>query len=193
MTILSDEEIEILCRDHQMITPFTGTQIKTHSNGKRAISYGVSSYGYDIRAGFTFKIFSNINNTVADPKNFDERSFVEVKVDKPGDHILIPPNSFALTHSLEHFKMPRDVTGVVLGKSTLARVGIVCICTPLEAGWEGYVTLEFANTTPLPAVLYAGEGCCQVLFLKGKPCKTSYLDRGGKYMYQGEEVVLPRV
>lgn len=194
--ILSDQEItalsspELVC---PMISPFQASQVRTLDNGERALSYGVSSYGYDVRCGYKFKVFSNVNATVVDPKNFDQQSFVEVEAKKQGDAIIIPPNSFVLTHSLDHFNMPRDVTGVVLGKSTYARCGIICIATPLEAGWSGYVTLEFANTTPLPAKLYAGEGCCQVLFLQGKPCLTSYADRGGKYMHQGEDVVLPRM
>lgn len=157
---------------------------------KKIVSYGLSSYGYDLRCGNKFKIFTNVNSTVIDPKKFDEKSFVEFE----GDICIIPPNSFVLCASLERIKMPKDVTGVVLGKSTYARTGISCLATPLEAGWEGYVTLEFANTTPLPAMLYAGEGCCQVLFFKGSiPCEVSYADRGGKYNNQAAGPVTARV
>ena len=155
----------------------------------RIISYGLSSYGYDLRCGNKFKIFTNVNSTVINPKNFDNKSFVDYE----GDVCIIPPNSFVLAASMERIVMPRDVTGVVLGKSTYARCGIDCLATPLEAGWEGHVTLEFANTTPLPAMLYAGEGCCQVLFLQGDRCITSYADRNGKYQNQEEGPVTPRV
>lgn len=148
---------------------------------KKVISYGVSSYGYDIRVANEFKIFTNINSTVVDPKNFDEKSFV----DFIGDVCIIPPNSFVLARSVEYFCMPKNVTGIVLGKSTYARCGISTLATPLEAGWEGYITLEFANTTPLPAMIYANEGACQVLFMEGEvDCLTSYADRAGKYMKQ---------
>lgn len=200
MSILSDQQIKDLCvpvayRNHfkPMITPFEENQVRQHSDGSKCISYGLSSYGYDLRCGFDFRIFSNINSSVVDPKDFDHNSFVDVKVEKPGDFILIPPNSFALSNSLEFMDIPRNVTGVVTGKSTLARCGIVCICTPLEAGWSGYVTLEFANTTPLPVKLYAGEGSCQVLFYEGDPCITSYDERNGKYMGQPAIPVLPKV
>lgn len=161
---------------------------------EKIISYGTSSYGYDLRCGHKFKIFSNINAAIVDPKGLDPQSFVDVEVQNDGDYIIVPPNGFALTYSLEHIKMPKDVTGVVLGKSTYARTGLICIATPLEAGWEGYVTLEFANSTPLPMKLYAGEGCCQVLFHRGAvQCEVSYADRNGKYMNQPAEVVLPTV
>lgn len=193
MSILSDNQIHDLCfRAEPMISPFTGRQVK-EIDGKRAISWGLSSYGYDLRCGLKFKIFSNINSTCVDPKNFDPRAFVDVEVSNVGDCVIIPPNSFVLAHSLEHIAMPRNVTAVVLGKSTYARVGVSCLATPLEAGWAGFVTLEFANTTPLPVKLYAGEGCCQVLFFEGRQCKVSYADRAGKYMNQGAEVVLPLV
>lgn len=194
MTILSDIEIEFHSTNgNDMISPFTPSQVREHENGDKCISYGLSSYGYDLRAGYQFKIFSNINSTIVDPKNFDNNSFVEINLEKPGDYILIPPNSFVLTHSLEKLNIPRDITGVVIGKSSICRCGIDCLSTPLEAGWQGYVTLEFSNTTPLPAKLYAGEGCCQVLFHKGNSCKVSYADRDGKYMNQGCNVTLPKV
>lgn len=197
MSILSDNQIRSYCLKgftyRSMIEPFTPDQVRKHDTGEKCISYGLSSYGYDLRAGFEFKIFSNVNSTVVDPKNFDNNSFVEVVVKNPGDFILIPPNSFVLTHSLEKINMPRNVTGVVTGKSTLARCGIICICTPLESEWSGFITLEFANTTPLPVKLYAGEGCCQVLFYEGSPCDVSYADRSGKYMNQENKVVLPKV
>jgi dCTP deaminase len=157
---------------------------------KKVVSYGLSSYGYDLRIGNKFKIFTNINSTVIDPKNFDERNFVEFE----GDVCIIPPNSFVLAYSLEKIRMPRNVTGNVLGKSTYARCGISCLATPLEAGWEGHVTLEFANTTPLPAKLYAFEGAAQIEFFEGSDaCEVSYADRKGKYMDQEAAPVAPRV
>lgn len=171
-----------------MIEPFANRSVK-EEDGKRLISYGLSSYGYDLRIGNKFKIFTNINSTVIDPKNFDTDSFVDFE----GDVCIIPPNSFVLAASVEYIRMPRNVTGVVLGKSTYARTGIVCIATPLEAEWEGHVTLEFANTTPLPAMLYANEGAAQVLFFEGEDCLTSYMDRGGKYQFQESGPVLPKV
>ena len=173
-----------MARDHKMIEPFVDTQVRGS-----AISYGVSSYGYDIRVADEFKIFTNINNTVIDPKNFDPRSFVDVKTDV----CIVPPNSFALARTIEYFRIPRDVLTVCLGKSTYARCGIIVNVTPLEPGWEGHVTLEFSNTTPLPAKVYANEGACQFLFLQGnEPCETSYADRAGKYMGQ-RGVTLPRL
>ena len=205
MSILSDKEIIELCNgqllslgdprfisrdNNMMIEPFEPSQVKTNKDGNRLVSFGTSSYGYDIRVADDFKIFTNVNSTVIDPKDFDSESFVDFK----GPVCIIPPNSFVLARSVEKFKMPRDVTGLVLGKSTYARCGISCLATPLEAGWEGYVTLEFANTTPLPAKLYANEGAAQVLFFRGNvQCNTSYADRDGKYQHQGAEVVLPKV
>lgn len=171
-----------------MIEPFTNRCVR-EEEGKKIISYGLSSYGYDLRIGNKFKIFTNINSTVINPKDFDKRSFVDFE----GDVCIIPPNSFVLAASLEYIRMPRNVTGVVLGKSTYARTGIVCIATPLEAEWEGHVTLEFANTTPLPAMLFANEGAAQVLFFDGEECLTSYADRGGKYQCQEAGPVLPKV
>ena len=172
-----------------MIEPFEPGQVR-EVNGHRIVSYGTSSYGYDLRCADEFKIFTNINNTVIDPKNFDPRSFVDVKTDV----CIVPPNSFALARTIEYFRIPRDVLTICLGKSTYARCGIIVNVTPFEPEWEGYVTLEFSNTTPLPAKIYAGEGCAQVLFFesdKDDVCETSYKDRGGKY--QGQVgVTLPR-
>jgi dCTP deaminase len=157
---------------------------------EKIVSYGLSSYGYDVRCADEFKIFTNINSTVIDPKAFDEKSFVDFK----GPVCIIPPNSFALARTLERFKIPRDVLTVCLGKSTYARCGIIVNVTPFEPEWEGYVTLEFSNTTPLPAKIYANEGVAQVLFFKAdEVCETSYKDRGGKYQGQGAEPVCPKV
>ena len=189
MSIKSDREIIQLCQgDKPMISPFNDKLINKKDD-ERVISYGLSSYGYDLRIGNHFRIFTNINNTVINPKNFDERSFV----DFVGDVCIIPPNSFVLAYSLEEIDLPRNITGLVIGKSTYARTGINCICTPLEAGWKGHVTLEFANTTPLPAMMFANEGACQVLFFEGEDCITSYADRGGKYMNQAAMPVIPKV
>jgi dCTP deaminase len=157
---------------------------------EKIVSYGLSSYGYDVRCADEFKIFTNINSTVVDPKNFDEKSFVDFK----GDVCVIPPNSFALARTVERFKIPRDVLTICLGKSTYARCGIIVNVTPFEPEWEGYVTLEFSNTTPLPAKIYANEGVAQVLFLQSdEACDVSYKDRGGKYMNQGDQPVCPKV
>jgi dCTP deaminase len=198
--ILSDRELidiqnQSTAKGLPFIEPFYEKQVRYREEEpkERVISYGVSSYGYDLRAGLKFKIFSNTHCGVVDPKDFDNRNFVDVELEKASDYILIPPNGFILTHSMEHIRMPRDVTGVVLGKSTIARSGLDTLCTPLEAGWEGHVTLEFSNTTPLPVKFYAGEGCCQVLFFRGGDCITSYADRGGKYMGQSADVILPRL
>ncbi|HLS21301.1 MAG TPA: dCTP deaminase [Paenalcaligenes sp.] len=170
-----------------MIEPFAPEQVR-EVEGQRVISFGTSSYGYDVRCAHEFKIFTNINSTIVDPKNFDEKSFVDYE----GDVCIIPPNSFALARTMEYFRIPRDVLTICLGKSTYARCGIIVNVTPLEPEWEGYVTLEFSNTTPLPAKIYAGEGCAQMLFIGGhEECEVSYKDRGGKY--QGQTgVTLPR-
>lgn len=160
---------------------------------EKIISYGLSSFGYDLRLGHKFKIFTNVNSRMVDPKNFDDMTFVDFEVEKDGDEIIIPPNSFILGYSLEYLTIPRDVVGIVVGKSTIARCGIDCLVTPLEPEWQGHVTLEFSNTTPLPAKLYAGEGCCQVVFHKGNPCEVSYADRKGKYMGQCADVVTAKV
>ena len=172
---------------HGMIAPFEAQQVR-HVDNKRVISYGTSSYGYDIRCSREFKIFTNINSAVVDPKNFDENSFVDVNADV----CIIPPNSFALARTVEYFRIPRDVLTICLGKSTYARCGIIVNVTPLEPEWEGHVTLEFSNTTTLPAKIYANEGVAQVLFIGAdEVCETSYRDREGKY--QGQTgVTLPR-
>ena len=178
-----------MATEHGMIEPFEAGQVRA-SGGERLISYGTSSYGYDVRCSREFKVFTNINSATVDPKNFDEGSFVDVV----GDVCVIPPNSFALASTVEYFRIPRNVLTVCLGKSTYARCGIIVNVTPFEPEWEGYVTLEFSNTTPLPAKIYAGEGCAQVLFFesdKDDVCETSYKDRGGKY--QGQVgVTLPK-
>ncbi|MCX7274538.1 MAG: dCTP deaminase [Burkholderiales bacterium] len=186
MTIKSDKWIRRMA-PQGMIEPFEPGQVR-EINGRRIVSYGTSSYGYDIRCADEFKIFTNINSTIVDPKDFDEKSFVDFK----GDVCIIPPNSFALARTVEFFRIPRSVLTICLGKSTYARCGIIVNVTPLEPEWEGHVTLEFSNTTPLPARIYAGEGCAQVLFLESdEVCETSYKDRGGKY--QGQlGVTLPR-
>lgn len=170
-----------------MIAPFEPGQIRS-VNDQKIVSYGTSSYGYDVRCAREFKIFTNINSTIVDPKRFDEKSFIDFE----GDVCIIPPNSFALARTVEYFRIPRDVLTICLGKSTYARCGIIVNVTPLEPEWEGHVTLEFSNTTPLPAKIYANEGCAQFLFISGDDvCETSYKDRGGKY--QGQRgVTLPR-
>ena len=176
-----------MARDHAMIEPFEADQVRYSDKGK-VISFGTSSYGYDIRCSDEFKIFTNINSAIVDPKNFDANSFVDFK----GDVCIIPPNSFALARTIEYFRIPRNVLTVCLGKSTYARCGIIVNVTPFEPEWEGHVTLEFSNTTPLPAKIYANEGIAQVLFFESdEECETSYKDRGGKY--QGQQgVTLPR-
>jgi dCTP deaminase len=173
-----------MARDHKMIEPFVESQVRGS-----AISYGVSSYGYDIRVADEFKIFTNINNTVIDPKNFDPRSFVDVKTDV----CIVPPNSFALARTIEYFRIPRDVLTICLGKSTYARCGIIVNVTPFEPEWEGTVTLEISNTTPLPAKIYANEGIAQVLFFQSdEACEMSYKDKKGKYQAQ-TGVTLPKI
>lgn len=173
-----------------MIEPFEPGQVKHAGDGQRIVSYGTSSYGYDVRCSREFKVFTNINSTIVDPKHFDPKSFVDIE----DDVCIIPPNSFALARTVEYFRIPRDVLVVCLGKSTYARCGIIVNVTPLEPEWEGHVTLEFSNTTPLPARIYANEGVAQMLFFQADSddvCETSYRDRGGKY--QGQRgVTLPR-
>jgi dCTP deaminase len=184
MTIKSDRWIKRMAREHKMIEPFVESQVRGS-----AISYGVSSYGYDIRVADEFKVFTNINNTVIDPKNFDPRSFVDVKTDV----CIVPPNSFALARTIEYFRIPRDVLTICLGKSTYARCGIIVNVTPFEPEWEGTVTLEISNTTPLPAKIYANEGIAQVLFFQSdEPCEMSYKDKKGKYQAQ-TGVTLPKI
>ncbi len=187
MTIKSDKWIKRMAENEGMIAPFEPGQVRENEDGK-IISYGTSSYGYDVRCSNEFKIFTNVNSATIDPKAFDPQSFVDVK----GDYCIIPPNSFALARTVEYFKIPRSVLTVCLGKSTYARCGIIVNVTPLEPEWEGHVTLEFSNTTNLPAKIYANEGVAQMLFFESDEiCETSYADRGGKY--QGQTgVTLPR-
>lgn len=187
MTIKSDKWIQEMAINHGMIEPFAYDQVRETKDGK-IISYGTSSYGYDVRCANEFKIFTNINTTIVDPKNFDENSFVSLETDA----CIIPPNSFALARTVEYFKIPRNVLVICLGKSTYARCGIIVNVTPLEPEWEGHVTLEFSNTTNLPAKIYANEGVAQLLFFESDDiCKISYKDRFGKY--QGQRgVTLPR-
>lgn len=176
-----------MATQHKMIEPFASGQVK-EENGQRIVSYGTSSYGYDVRCSTHFKIFTNINSAVVDPKDFNPESFVDYE----GDVCIIPPNSFALASTVEYFRIPRSVLTVCLGKSTYARCGIIVNVTPLEPEWEGHVTLEFSNTTPLPAKIYANEGVAQMLFFESdEECETSYKDKGGKY--QGQTgVTLPK-
>lgn len=187
MSIKSDRWIRRMSEEYGMIEPFEPQQIK-EADGHKIISYGTSSYGYDIRCAREFKIFTNINSTIVDPKNFDPKNFVTIE----DDCCIIPPNSFALARTVEYFRIPRNVLTICLGKSTYARCGIIVNVTPFEPEWEGYVTLEFSNTTPLPAKIYANEGVAQVLFFESdEVCETSYKDRGGKYMGQ-TGVTLPK-
>ncbi|MFP5349297.1 MAG: dCTP deaminase [Gammaproteobacteria bacterium] len=188
MTIKSDKWIRRMAESHGMIEPFEPRQVKSNGNGN-LVSFGTSSYGYDIRCSNEFKIFTNINSTIVDPKQFDAKSFVDFR----GDVCIIPPNSFALARTVEYFRIPRNVLTLCLGKSTYARCGIIVNVTPLEPEWEGHVTLEFSNTTPLPAKIYANEGVAQVIFLESdEVCETSYKDRKGKY--QGQQgVTLPKI
>jgi dCTP deaminase len=184
MSIQSDRWITRMAREHGMIEPFESSQVRSG-----VISYGVSSYGYDMRVAPEFRIFTNVLNSIVDPKNFDPKSFVEFE----GDVCIVPPNSFALARSVEYFRIPRDVVTITVGKSTYARCGIITNVTPFEPEWEGFVTLEISNTTPLPAKIYANEGIAQVLFFKGEEGpETSYKDKKGKY--QGQKgVTLPRL
>ena len=184
MPVQSDKWIKRMAFDHKMIEPFEDKQIRGNS-----ISYGVSSYGYDARVGSEFKIFTNVNTEIVDPKNFKPTSFVT----KKGPECIIPPNSFVLASTIEYFRIPNDVLVICLGKSTYARCGIIVNVTPLEPGWEGHVTLEFSNTTPLPAKIYANEGVAQFVFIKGnEDPAVSYADRNGKY--QGQKgVTLPKI
>jgi dCTP deaminase len=187
MSIKSDKWIRRMALEHRMIEPFEPRQVRER-NGEKIVSYGTSSYGYDVRCANEFKIFTNINSTIVDPKRFDEKSFVDLTAEV----CIIPPNSFALARTVEYFRIPRDVLTICLGKSTFARCGIIVNVTPLEPEWEGHVTLEFSNSTPLPAKIYANEGVAQMLFLQSdEVCETSYKDRGGKY--QGQKgVTLPK-
>src|SRR5947207_3322690 len=184
MAVKPDRWIRRMSLEHKMIEPFEDRQVR-----EGVVSYGVSSYGYDIRVADEFKIFTNINSSLIDPKNFDRRSFVDLKADV----CIVPPNSFALARTIEYFKIPRNVITICLGKSTYARCGIIVNVTPFEPEWEGTATLEISNTTPLPAKIYANEGIAQVLFFQSdEPCRTSYRDKKGKYQAQ-VEVTLPRI
>jgi len=184
MTIKSDSWIRRMAQEKRMIEPFVDGQIR-----EGVISYGLSSYGYDIRVSNEFKIFTNVHSAIVDPKNFNPKSFV----DFTGDICVIPPNSFVLAQTVEYFRIPRDVLTICVGKSTYARCGLIVNVTPFEPEWEGYVTLEISNTTPLPARIYANEGISQVLFFQSDEiCETSYADRKGKYQKQ-QSIVLPRI
>ena len=184
MAIKSDRWIRKMALEQDMINPFHEKQMR-----EGVISYGLSSYGYDLRVADEFKIFTNVNNAVVDPKNFSASSFVDVQT----DICIVPPNSFALARSVEYFKIPRDVLTICVGKSTYARCGIIVNVTPFEPEWEGFVTLEISNTTPLPARIYANEGLCQILFFQSdEPCEISYKDKKGKY--QGQKgIMLPKL
>lgn len=183
MSIMSDTWIRHMAQKEQMISPFV-----ERVAGDGIISYGLSSYGYDARMAPEFKVFTNVDNALVDPKQFDMRSFV----DRPGDSCIIPPNSFVLTKTVEYFKVPRDILAICIGKSTYARCGLIVNVTPLNPGWEGHVTLEISNTTPLPARIYAHEGICQFLFFKGEqPPGVSYDEFGGRY-HKITEVEVPR-
>jgi len=183
-SIKADRWIKKMALETGMIDPFEDRQVRAG-----VISYGLSSYGYDIRVADEFKVFTNINSTVVDPKNFDARSFVDVRADV----CIIPPNSFALAKTVEYFRIPRDVLTVCVGKSTYARCGLIVNVTPFEPEWEGFVTLEISNTTPLPAKVYANEGIAQVLFFQSdEPCEVSYADKKGKYQKQ-QGLTLPRM
>ncbi|HUK64020.1 MAG TPA: dCTP deaminase [Dongiaceae bacterium] len=184
MSIKPDHWIRRMCREHGMIEPFEEKQVR-----EGVVSYGVSSYGYDIRVADEFKIFTNVMSTVVDPKNVDPASMVDFR----GDVCLVPPNSFALARTIEYFRIPRNVLTICVGKSTYARCGIITNVTPFEPEWEGHVTLEISNTTPLPARIYANEGIAQVLFFESdEPCETSYRDKAGKYQAQ-RGITLPRL
>jgi dCTP deaminase len=188
MSVQPDHWIHKMALEHGMIEPFVERQVRV-TKEKNIISYGLSSYGYDLRVADEFKVFTNVFNTVVDPKNFDDRSFVDIKTDV----CIVPPNSFALARSIEYFRIPRDVLTICVGKSTYARCGIIVNVTPFEPEWEGHVTLEISNTTPLPARIYADEGLAQVVFFQAtSPCKESYADRHGKYMKQ-RGITIPRV
>jgi dCTP deaminase len=192
MSIKSDRWIRRMAREHRMIEPFVDGQVRElDREGRKVISYGVSSYGYDMRVAPEFKIFTNVLSAIVDPKQFDSKSFVEFE----GEVCIVPPNSFALARSVEYFRIPRNCLTICVGKSTYARCGIITNVTPFEPEWEGYVTLEISNTTPLPAKIYANEGICQVLFFEADDddvCETSYADKAGKYQAQ-TGVTLPKL
>ena len=180
MSLKSDKWIRKMAREQEMITPFVENQVKNIKDQKM-VSYGLSSYGYDVRIGNHFKVFTNVYSTIVDPKNFNEDAFVDIE----GDVCMIPPNSFALASTIEYFRIPRGCLTICLGKSTYARCGIIVNVTPFEPEWEGHVTIEISNTTPLPAKIYSNEGIAQVLFFEAQEvCEVSYADRAGKYMKQ---------
>ena len=180
MSLQSDRWIRKMALEEGIIEPFVDAQVKSIEN-RKIVSYGLSSYGYDVRVGSHFKVFTNVHNSIVDPKNFTEDAFVDIE----GDMCIIPPNSFALAHTIEYFRIPRGCLTICLGKSTYARCGIIVNVTPFEPEWEGHVTIEISNTTPLPAKIYANEGIAQVLFFEAKEvCEISYADRSGKYMKQ---------
>ena len=184
MAVMSDRWIRKMAQEQEMIKPFAESQVR-----EGVISYGISSYGYDLRVADEFKIFTNVNSTIVDPKHFDERSFVEFR----GPVCIIPPNSFALARSVEYFKIPRNILTICVGKSTYARCGIIVNVTPLEPEWEGFVTLEISNTAPLPARVYSNEGLCQIVFFNSdQVCEVSYKDKKGKYQAQ-KGIVLPKI
>ena len=188
MSLQSDKWIRKMALEKGMIEPFVDAQVKSFKNQK-IVSHGLSSYGYDIRVGSCFKVFTNVYNTIVDPKNFNEDAFVDIE----GDVCMIPPNSFALANTVEYFRIPRGFLTICLGKSTYARCGIIVNVTPFEPEWEGYVTIEISNTTPLPAKIYSNEGIAQILFFEAKEvCEVSYADRAGKYMKQ-TGITLPRM
>ena len=190
--ILNDREIARLAREQGMIDPFVPEQVRVVNPGtpaeRRVISYGLSSFGYDLRVAREFKIFTNVNSSIVDPKQFDPKAFVDFE----GDVCIIPPNSFALARSMEYFRIPEDIVCITLGKSTYARCGIIVNITPAEPGWRGYLTIEISNTTPLPARIYAGEGIAQMLFFRGERPSVTYASRQGKYQDQ-QGIVLPKV
>lgn len=189
MSIKPDNWIRDMALHHGMISPFVDSQVRMSEDGERLISYGTSSYGYDVRCDRNFKVFTNIHSSIVDPKNFDEGSFSSLS---NVDECIIPPNSFALANTIEFFRIPANVLAICVGKSTYARCGIIVNVTPLEPEWEGQVTLEFSNTTTLPAKIYAGEGVAQLLFLQSdEPCDTTYKQRDGKYQNQ-QGVTLPK-
>src|SRR5579863_2425818 len=188
MSLQSDRWIRKMALEHKMIEPFTDSQVRDEE-GKKIVSYGLSSYGYDLRVAHEFKVFTNVYNSIVDPKNFRDDAFVHIQ----GETCIIPPNSFALARSVEYFRIPRNVLTLCIGKSTYARCGIFVNVTPFEPEWEGYVTLEISNTTPLPARVYANEGLCQILFFRAdEPCEISYKDKKGKYQSQ-QGIVLPKL
>jgi dCTP deaminase len=191
MSIQPDNWIRKMAKEHGMIEPFVDNQVrKAEKEGVKLVSYGLSSYGYDLRVADEFKVFTNVLNSIVDPKNFDENSFVNIKTK---NYCVVPPNSFALARSIEYFRIPRDVLTVCLGKSTYARCGVIVNVTPFEPEWEGHVTLEISNTTPLPAKIYANEGLAQVIFFKSDDrCDVSYADRKGKYMRQ-KGITIPKM